>query len=71
MTTWLPHEQMVKFYNDNNIESYPNIIMGRDAKFFFPVHFGLKILPGIYLYDKKHKLKKYFERNVPVDTILN
>lgn len=70
MTTWLPHQQMDKFYNDNGIAKFPNIIMGRDTKFFFPVHYSLKILPGIYVYDKKHRLKKYFEKNATVEELL-
>ena len=64
MTTYLPHDQMVKFYNDYKIAKYPEIIMGRDAKFFFPVFFRVQSLPAIYVYDKKGKFKKAFEGSV-------
>ena len=64
MTTYLPHDQMVKFYKDYKIAKYPEIIMGRDAKFFFPVFFKVQSLPAIYVYDKKGKFKKSFEGSV-------
>jgi thioredoxin-related protein len=70
MTTWLPFDAMVKFYNELKIADHPNIVMGRDTKFFFPVHYKLRGLPGIYLYDKKHRLMKNFENTVTVDKLI-
>lgn len=64
MTTYLPHDQMVKFYKDYKIAKYPQIIMGRDAKFFFPVFFKVQSLPAIYMYDKKGKFKRSYEGSV-------
>ena len=66
MVTYLPFEEMRKFYKEYNIANYPMITMGRDAKFFFPVFYKLKSLPAIFVYDKKGNLKKSFEGSVSV-----
>ena len=69
MTTYLAYEEMVKFYKDYKIANYPNIIMGRDAKFFFPVFFKIQSLPAIYIYDKKGKFKNSYQGSVDMKTL--
>ena len=69
MVEYLPHEQMVKFYKDYKIENYPNIIMGRDAKYFLPLFFKVQSLPSIYVYDKKGNFKQAFSGSVNMDII--
>jgi len=69
MVEYLAHEQMVKFYKDYNIENYPNIIMGRDAKYFLPIFFKVESLPAIYVYDKKGKFKQAFSGSVKMEKI--
>ena len=64
MTTYLAHDLMVKFYHDYKIANHREIIMGRDAKFFFPVFFKVTSLPAIYVYDKRGKFKKSFDGSV-------
>ena len=66
MVTYLSYAQMEKFYNDYHVADYPNIIMGRDAKYFFPIYYKLKNMPSIFVYDKKGKFKKAFEGSVSV-----
>ncbi|MBA2248915.1 MAG: redoxin domain-containing protein [Chitinophagaceae bacterium] len=69
MVTYLPHDQMVKFYNDYKIADYPEITMARDPKFFFPVFYKVTNLPSIFVYDKKGEFKKAFEGSVKMDKI--
>lgn len=69
MVEYLSYEEMVKFYKINKIENYPNIIMGRDAKFYLPMFFKIESLPAIYVYDKKGKFKQAFSGSVKVDKI--
>ena len=69
MVTYLPYEEMMKFYNDYKIADYPMITMGRDAKFFFPVFFKVRNFPSIYVYDKDGKLRDSFEGTVSIDKI--
>ena len=69
MVEYLSFEEMVKFYKIYKIENYPNIIMGRDAKFYLPMFFKIESLPAIYVYDKKGKFKQAFSGSVKIDKI--
>lgn len=69
MVEFLPHDQMVKFYKDYKIENYPNIIMGRDAKYYLPLFFKVQSLPAIYVYDKKGRFKQAFSGSVSMEKI--
>ena len=51
-------------------DSRPQIVMGRDNKFFFPLFFDVKSLPAIYVYDKKGKFKQAFSGSVKIDKIV-
>lgn len=70
MITYLPYEEMISFYKTYKIASYPQIVMARDTKFFFPVFFKVRNLPSIFIYDKKGNFKKSFEGDVKVQTIV-
>lgn len=70
MVTYLPYDEMMKFYHVFKIANYPQITMGRDTKFFFPPFFHVRNLPSIFIYDKKGKFKKSFEGDVKPDSIL-
>lgn len=70
MVTYLPYDEMMKFYKIYHIANYPQITMGRDTKFFFPVFFKIQNLPSIFVYDKKGNFKKKFEGDVKPESIL-
>ncbi len=69
MVEYLAYDEMVKFYKNYKIADYPNIIMGRDAKFYLPMFFKVESLPAIYVYDKKGKFKQAFSGSVKMDKI--
>ncbi|MEO6948349.1 MAG: redoxin domain-containing protein [Ginsengibacter sp.] len=69
MVSYLPWDEIKKFYVDYNIGNYPEIVMARDAKFFFPTFFKVRSFPSIFVYDKKGNLKKAFEGSVKISTI--
>ena len=69
MVEYLAYEEMKKFYINYKIENYPNITMGRDAKFFLPIFFKVESLPAIYVYDKKGNFKQAFSGSVKMDKI--
>lgn len=70
MATWQPFEDMVAFYKRYNIGSYPNIVIGRDTKYFFAPFYQLRNLPYLALYDAKRNLITTFEGNASVDKLL-
>ncbi|MEP6926220.1 MAG: redoxin domain-containing protein [Ginsengibacter sp.] len=69
MITYLPYNEMMKFYKDYKIADYPQVTMARDTKFFFPVFFKVTNLPSIFVYDKKGNFKKNFEGSVKIDSL--
>ena len=71
MITYLPYDEMKKFYQIYKIADYPQITMARDTKFFFPLFFKVTNLPSIFVYDKKGNFKKAFEGDVKPETILS
>lgn len=69
MIEYLPYDTMMRFYHEYKIANYPQIVMGRDNKFFFPLFFNVKSLPAIYVYDKKGKFKQAFSGSVKMEKI--
>lgn len=69
MITYLPYDEMLKFYKNYDIANYPQITMARDTKFFFPIFFKVQSIPSIYVYDEKGNFKKAFEGSVKWDNI--
>jgi len=69
MITYLPYDEMIRFYKNYKIADYPQITMARDTKFFFPVFFKVKNLPSIFVYDRKGNFKKNFEGSVKIDSV--
>ena len=69
MIEYLPYDTMMRFYHEYKIAKHPQIVMGRDNKFFFPLFFNVKSLPAIYVYDKKGKFKQAFSGSVKMEKI--
>ncbi len=57
MTSPIRYDILKKFYEEHQIANYPNIIMGRDPGAYLNTFFENKSFPGIFIYDKKGKLK--------------
>lgn len=70
MVTHLPYADMMAFYNHYKIGNYPQITMGWDTKYFFPIFFNVSDFPSIFIYDKNGHFKKAFEGSVKVTNIL-
>ncbi|MFS8083195.1 MAG: TlpA family protein disulfide reductase [Ginsengibacter sp.] len=70
MVTYLPFNEMMAFYHKYHIDAYPQIVMGRDTKFFFPVFFKVQNFPSMYIYDKKGKFKKAFDGAVKIEDLV-
>lgn len=70
MATFQPFEEMKSFYTYFRIGDHPNILIGRDEKYFLPPYFRMKSLPFLALYDKKGALITHFEGNQSVNIIL-
>ena len=71
MITYMPYTMMKDFYIKYNLAAYPEIMVGRDDRFFFSRFFKLNMLPSTFVYDKKGNFKKSFRQRVDMDVLLN
>jgi hypothetical protein len=71
MATFQPFNEMKSFYEFYRIGDHPNILIGRDEKYFLPPYYKMQNLPYLALYDKKWQYITHFEGNQKVETILN
>jgi len=71
MATYQPFSEMKEFNEHYKIYQHPNILIGRDEKFFLPPFYKIHNLPYLALYDKKGNLITTFEGTQKVETILN
>ena len=70
MATYQPMEDLITFRKNYQLDKYPNIKTGRDAKFLLPSFYNIKSLPFLALYNKKGDLLKSYEGNVKVDEMI-
>ncbi len=70
MVTPFKLERMKAWYDQYNIRNYPNIIMAAEPTRQIAYYYDLKNFPGIYIYDKKHRLAADYEGTVKLDTLL-
>jgi len=70
MASYQPMELIRDFKAKYKLENYPNIMIGRDTKYFIPSFFGVTSLPYLAFYDKKGNLLRVHEGNVKPGAIL-
>lgn len=70
MASYAQPEEISTFYTEHNLESYANIHVGRDTKYFFQPFYKIMNLPFLALYDKKGKLLTTFEGTTPIAKLL-
>lgn len=70
MATYQPIEELAEFNKKYQIARYPNIITGRDTKYFFPPFYEISNFPYLAFYDKNGKLITTYEGNMSVDNML-
>jgi peroxiredoxin len=70
MVSSYPMEEIKQFSETYGISHFSNITLAHDPNFSMGQFYELKSLPGIFLYDKKGKIKKHFETNVFADVLL-
>jgi thiol-disulfide isomerase/thioredoxin len=71
MATYQPFEEMKEFNAHYRMFEHPNVMMGRDEKFFLPPFYKIRNLPYLALYDKKGNLVTTFEGTQKTETILD
>jgi thioredoxin-related protein len=70
MVTPVSLERMKAWYERFQIQKYSNIIMAAEPTRQIIYYYDLTNFPGIYIYDKRHKLLKDYEGAVKLESIL-
>ena len=65
-----PLDSLYSFEKKYNTANYPNIVMGRDTKYFLPVYFNVKFTPFFALYDSKMKFVKSYDQGVKMPELI-
>jgi hypothetical protein len=60
-----------RYYDDLHLADCPNVTVGYDAKFFFPIHFDVRLFPSAYVYDKKGKFVKGLSNEISIQELLH
>lgn len=70
MATYQNLEELAAFEQKNVMQDFKNVLLGRDINFYMPVHYQIRTLPFMALYDKKGNLIQSYHGNTPVKDIL-
>jgi thioredoxin-related protein len=70
MSTTLPFDKMLAYYNKYDLKRFNNIIMGKDISYLLPSFYNIRNLPFLAFYDKKKKLISVFEGALPIEKII-
>jgi thiol-disulfide isomerase/thioredoxin len=71
MVTTMPFDKMSAFYTQYDLKRFPNIIVGRDVGYFFPVFYDVRTLPFMAFYNKKQSLISVYRGAMPIDRVLD
>lgn len=66
MAAYKNMESIIKFKENYQLDSIPNIIIGRDSKYVIPGFFKIKIIPFVALYNKKGNLIDVYREGISV-----
>ncbi len=70
MVTSHPLYEIRQFIDTYAINHFANITVARDPDFNMGRFYELKSMPGIFIYNKKGKLKKAFDTNVKIEDLV-
>lgn len=70
MSTTLPFDKMVVFYNKYDLKRFDNIIMGKDVSYLLPSFYNIRNLPFLAFYNKKKGLISVFEGALPIEKVI-
>jgi len=70
MSTTLPFDKMLAYYQKYDLKRFDNIIMGKDISYFFPAFYNIHNLPFLAFYNKKKELVSVFEGALSIEKII-
>ena len=72
MITYLSVESVAKYVDDNELEKYPNIVVGTEGNLLFVLkYYDIVQFPFIALYTKEGNLvKKYYKNQIDINDLI-
>ncbi len=71
MSTTLPFDKMLDFYNEYELKRFNNIIVGKDEAYLLPVFYDVRNLPFLAFYNKKKELISVFSGALPIEKVID
>ncbi|MBS1732201.1 MAG: thioredoxin family protein [Bacteroidetes bacterium] len=69
MVASLNFDHIKKFYDEFKLADYPNIIVGRDSRFYLGTLYKIHNYPSLFVYNKKGKFVKSFDSSVKMEEL--
>ncbi len=70
MSTTLPFERILEYYNHYDLKRFDNIIIGKDVNYMLPVFFDIHNLPFLAFYNRKQELISVFSGALPINRVI-
>jgi len=70
MSTTLPFDKMIAYYNHYDLKRFDNIIVGKDVSYLLPVFYDIHNLPFLAFYNKKKELISVFSGALPIAKVI-
>ena len=70
MSTTMPFDKMLRFYNNYDLKRFDNIIMGKDENYLLPVFYDIRNLPFLAFYNKKKELISVFSGALSINKVI-
>ena len=71
MTAFDPLPALAAFHKEYSLHKYPNIIVGRDFRYFFTPYYEVRGVPFLALYSETGKLLTTFGNNISAEDLLS
>jgi len=65
-----PIDSIRAFATKYNLEKYPNMVMGRDVKYYIPVFFDVKFTPFVALYNTKKDFVTEYRQGIKMPELI-
>lgn len=65
-----PIEKIKAFYDKYNLSKYPNIIMGRDPKYYIPSFFRVEFTPFVAVYTPQGNFVKAYKQGADITELI-
>ena len=66
-----PIEKIKAFYDKYDLAKYPNIIMGRDLKYYIPSFFRVEFTPFVALYTPQGSFVKAYKQGADISELIS